>query len=127
MGLQVFASNALGRDELASGRYTAANPTGGEVAVPRFTLAQLLPLRPLHEAMGDVARRARQRCERADIDTTQVALQWVMSKGASPLCDVITDSNARAATSCSDWSLTDAEVSLLDAASTAVDKAKFRW
>ena len=58
-GLQVFASNVLGPDELASGRYTAANPTGGEISVPRFTLAQLTPLRPLHQALEDVVKGLR--------------------------------------------------------------------
>ena len=56
---EVFASNVLGPDELASGRYTAANPTGGEISVPRFTLAQLTPLRPLHQALEDVVKGLR--------------------------------------------------------------------
>jgi len=124
LGLQVFARNVLGVDELASGRFTAANPTGGEISVPRFTLAQLMPLRPLHDALGDVARLARQRCEKPEIDSTQVALQWVISKGASPICDVTTESIARAASGCSGWALTDQEVQRLDAAAEEVAKTR---
>lgn len=122
MGLQVIATDALGRDELASGRYTAANPTGGEISVPRFTLSQLMPLRPLHEALATVAQRARQRCEK-QIETTTVALQWVCSKGANPLCDVSTDVNAKALVACKDWTLTPQEVELLDRAADEVGKA----
>jgi len=122
MGLQVIATEALGRDELASGRYTAANPTGGEISVPRFTLSQLMPLRPLHEALATVAQRARQRCEK-QIETTTVALQWVCSKGANPLCDVSTEVNAKALVACKDWTLTPQEVDLLDKAADEVGKA----
>merc|ERR1712129_619938 len=50
LGVKVYSASALGPDELASGRYTAANPTGGRIEVPRFTLAQLEVLQPLHEA-----------------------------------------------------------------------------
>lgn len=122
-GLQVFASEALGPDELASGRYTAANPTGGEISVPRFTLAQLMPLRPLHEALVNVAARARQRCEK-QIGTTTVALQWICSKGASPLCDVATEVNAKALVGCREWALTEEEVGLLDKAAEEVGKGR---
>jgi len=122
MGLQVIATEALGRDELASGRYTAANPTGGEISVPRFTLSQLMPLSPLHEALATVAQRARQRCEKP-IDTTTVALQWVASKGANPLCDVSSEVNAKALVACKEWALTPEEVSLLDRAADEVGKA----
>lgn len=122
MGFQVIATEALGRDELASGRYTAANPTGGEISVPRFTLSQLLPLRPLHDALANVAQRARQRCEKP-IETTTVALQWVCSKGANPLCDVSTDTNAKALVACKEWALTPEEVTLLDRAADEVGKA----
>lgn len=127
MGVQVYATEILGPQELASGRFTASNPTGGEVSIPRFTLAQLLPLRPLHEAINDVARKARQRCEKPEIDSTQVALQWVMSKGASPLCDVSTDVNAKAVANCSGWKLTADEVKQLDIAADEVAKTRPRW
>ncbi|CAJ1329115.1 unnamed protein product [Effrenium voratum] len=129
-GLQVFATNVLGPDELASGRYTAANPTGGEISVPRFTLSQLMPLRPLHQALEDVAKGLRSRCEKPEIDTTQVAVQWVVSKGASPLCDVTTQTNAKAVTSCTGrdgWKLTPDEEAMLDAAADEVAKSRRRW
>eukprot|EP00933_Yihiella_yeosuensis_P030496 TRINITY_DN24142_c0_g1_i4.p1 TRINITY_DN24142_c0_g1~~TRINITY_DN24142_c0_g1_i4.p1 ORF type:complete len:446 (-),score=58.21 TRINITY_DN24142_c0_g1_i4:142-1479(-) len=124
LGLQVFARESLGRDELASGRYTAENPTGGEISVPRYTLAQLLPLRPLHEALVDVAKKVRRRCERPEIGTTEVALQWVLHKGASPLCDVTFDFNSRAVTNCKDWKLTDEEVKRLDEGADSLSKRR---
>lgn len=127
LGLQVYASEPLGPDELASGRYSSSNPTGGEISVPRFTLAQLMPLRPLHDALSDVARKARARCEKPEIDTTHVALQWVVGKGASPLCDVTTDSNARAAAGCSGWALTPEEAEKLDLAADEVAKSRRKW
>jgi len=119
LGLQVFATEPLGPDELGSGRYTAANPTGGEISVPRFTLAQLMPLRPLHEALSSVAAQARQRCEK-QIDNTTVALQWICSKGANPLLDVASEVNAKALAACRDWSLTPNEVEQLDKAAAEV-------
>ena len=119
LGVQVFASEALGPDELASGRYTPSNPTGGEIGTPRFTLAHLMPLRRLCDALESVAARARQRCEKS-VETTQVALQWVVSKGASPLCDVSSKANADALVGCRGWRLTDEEVAILDKASDEV-------
>eukprot|EP00913_Durusdinium_trenchii_P000009 g8.t1 len=101
-----------------SGRYTAANPTGGEISVPRFTLAQLMPLRPLHQALEDVVKGLRIRAEKPEISTTQVALQWVVSKGASPLCDVTTEANAKAVTGCTgedgSWKLTPEEEAMTE-------------
>lgn len=126
LGVQVLAQMPLGRDELASGRYTASNPTGGEISIPRFTLAQLQPLRPLHDALAKVAGKARARTERDAIDTTQVALQWVRSKGASPLCDVETEVNAKALAGCKGWDLSEEEVALLDSAAAEVEKTRPR-
>lgn len=126
LGVQAFACDPLGPDELASGRYTAANPTGGEVTLPRFSLAQLAPLRPLHEALASVATRVRRRLDEQDlvpafpISTTQVALQWVRSKGASPLCSVSSKDNSEALIGCKGWELTGAEVDMLDKAADAV-------
>jgi len=121
LGIQVFATTPLGRDELASGRYTASNPTGGEIAVPRFTLAQLIPLRPLHEALANVAARVRSRTEKL-VGTTTITLQWVRTKGASPFCDVESEANAKAILMCQDWKLEPDEVAMLDKAADEVDK-----
>lgn len=122
LGIQtVVAVETLGPDELASGRFTAANPTGGEISVPRFTLTQLMPLRPLHDALGSVAARVRARePEKEGIDTTAVAIQWCVSKGASPLVDVGEDSNAKALVACSGWQLLEDEVEQLDKAADQV-------
>jgi len=134
MGLQVMATEALGEDELASGRYTASNPTGGEIGLPRFTLAQLMPLRPFHMVLENVATRVRTRInkslrdegedERQDIDCTQVALQWCASKGASPLCDTSTEENTKALIGCKDWTLTPDEVEMLDKAADELPRRR---
>lgn len=123
LGLQVFASGSLGDEELASGRYTPMNPTGGEIGLPRFTLAQLMPLRLLFDAMNSVASRARTRCEKR-VDVTMVALQWVLSKGASPLCDASVKVNAEALVGCKGWALTQAEVDILDKAADSLKKRR---
>eukprot|EP00929_Paragymnodinium_shiwhaense_P097147 TRINITY_DN58900_c0_g1_i1.p1 TRINITY_DN58900_c0_g1~~TRINITY_DN58900_c0_g1_i1.p1 ORF type:complete len:483 (+),score=117.55 TRINITY_DN58900_c0_g1_i1:62-1510(+) len=124
MGLQVFANQPLGDDELASGRFTPSNPTGGEIGMPRFTLAQLMPLQPFFLALETVASMARARCERPEIDTAQVALQWISSKGASPILDCCEDKNAKAIIGCKGWALVDKEVAVLDEALKKLPKLK---
>ncbi|CAE7705268.1 unnamed protein product [Symbiodinium pilosum] len=132
-GLQVFATEVLGPDELASGRYTAANPTGGFFSVLLSFQVQVRRhrLRPLHDALEEVARGLRSRCEKPNIDTTQVALQWVVSKGASPLCDVTTSTNAKAVAGCTGseggWKLTPEEEARLDEAADEVAKTRRRY
>lgn len=124
--LEVFAELPLGDGDLASGRYTDRNPTGGELTAPRFVLQQLTPLKPLFEALGKVAARARKRLEKTSIDTTQVALQWVRSKGARPLCDVAVEANAKAVVGLTGWSLSEKEVAILDAAADQVHRKRPR-
>jgi len=126
LGIQVFAEQALGDDNLASGRYTAANPTAGEITIPKFTLEELRRLEPLVLALQDVALRAQMRCELKEIDTTQVALQWVRSKGASPLCDVETEVNALALAMCKQWELAQDEIAILDKAAAETQARRRR-
>mmetsp|Transcript_43868 Transcript_43868/g.80155 ORF Transcript_43868/g.80155 Transcript_43868/m.80155 type:complete len:429 (-) Transcript_43868:194-1480(-) len=126
LGVQVFAQDALSEDDLASGRYTTGNPSGGEIRVPKFTLRQLRALEPLHVALQEVVARAQARSEIKEIDTTQVALQWVRSKGASPLCNVESETNATALAMCKEWELAPDEVELLDAAQRKLDMRKIR-
>ena len=49
---------------LASGVYTATNPSGGEVGNAKFQFAQLEKLQPLHSIQETVAERARTRVAR---------------------------------------------------------------
>jgi aryl-alcohol dehydrogenase-like predicted oxidoreductase len=85
---------------LASGVYTATNPSGGGT-VNKFTFKQLEKLQPLHSVQETIAEWVRVRVSRGmrdtqerfkskfgpppkintDITTTQVALHWIIAKG----------------------------------------------
>mmetsp|Transcript_2695 Transcript_2695/g.3679 ORF Transcript_2695/g.3679 Transcript_2695/m.3679 type:complete len:411 (-) Transcript_2695:3959-5191(-) len=119
---------------LGSGKYTVTNPTGGiyGMATPRWRYRVLAKLAPLHETLARVAsqvsarrtddqREAMQRAGRpADASTaitvtpTQVALHWLIAKGAVPLPAIKNQAHAQEILDCRDWFLTQDEVDLLD-------------
>jgi aryl-alcohol dehydrogenase-like predicted oxidoreductase len=123
---------------LASGRYTATNPSGGEAggAASRYPFSKLEKLQPLHSVHETVAERASARVKRevrdvkdryksrygpgpkinTDITTTQVAINYVIAKGAVPICDVRDSQQAEEILGCLGWGLTEDEVDMLDAA-----------
>jgi aryl-alcohol dehydrogenase-like predicted oxidoreductase len=123
---------------LASGVYTAANPSGGQAGVGggRFSFQQLEKLQPLHSVQETVAERVRTRVVRnvsdtqqryrgkygpppeinTDITTTQVALHWIIAKGGVPLAPVNSPAQADEVLGCLGWTLTDEEVDMIDAA-----------
>jgi aryl-alcohol dehydrogenase-like predicted oxidoreductase len=123
-------------DGLASGKYTATNPSGGEAGgAAKFPFAKLEKLQPLHSVMETVAERASTRVRRelrdvqermrrygpapkinTDITTAQVAINYVIAKGAVPLCDVVDTKQAEEVIGCLGWSLSDDEVDMLDSA-----------
>ena len=41
---------------LASGVYTASNPTGGKMGLPKYNFQDLMPLTPIHTALVEVRR-----------------------------------------------------------------------
>lgn len=52
-----------------------------------------------------------------EITTTQIALNYIVAKGGVPLPEVNSPSQAEELVGCMGWSLTDEEVSMLEAAS----------
>jgi aryl-alcohol dehydrogenase-like predicted oxidoreductase len=124
---------------LASGVYTATNPSGGNQVssgVHKFSFQQLEKLQPLHSVQESIAERVRTRVIRGmrdtqerfksrygpppkintDITTTQVALNYVIAKGGVPLAEVNSPAQAKEVLGCLGWSLLDTEVDMLDAA-----------
>ena len=122
---------------LASGVYTATNPSGGQSGgsgATKFSFDQLEKLQPLHSVQETVAERVRTRVIRGmrdtqerfksrygpppkintDITTTQVALNYVIAKGGVPLPQVNSPAQAKEVLGCLGWSLTDEEVDMLD-------------
>jgi aryl-alcohol dehydrogenase-like predicted oxidoreductase len=124
-------------DGLASGVFTATNPSGGQVNPSRkFSFQQLEKLQPLHSVLETVSDRVKTRVIRemrdtqerykprygpppkinTDITTTQVALNYVISKGGVPLPEVNTPRQAQEVLGCLGWDLANDEVAMLDAA-----------
>lgn len=124
---------------LASGRYTATNPSGGEAGgTAKFPFSKLEKLQPLHSVHETVAQRASTRVKRevrdlaeryrgrkgkgpkvnTDISTTQVAINYVIAKGAVPICDVVDSRQAEEILGCLGWGLSEDEVDMLDQAAS---------
>jgi len=129
--------NPLGDGDLASGRYTATNPTGQGGGRPKFSFKLLDSLSPLHSVQEMVAERVSSRVRReqkdlkgrsksrfpppevnTSISTTQVAINYVIAKGGVPLVDVYNTKSAEEVKGCLGWALTDDEVDLLDKAAS---------
>ena len=128
----------LGEDGLASGRYTAMNPSGGETGGrSKFSFKLLDKLSPLHSVQEIVAERASSRVKRqqkdlkgrsksrfpppevnASISTTQVAINYVIAKGGVPLMDVYDTKSVDVVKGCLGWTLTVEEVDMLDKAAS---------
>lgn len=140
LGVVPLVRNPLGSG-LASGQYTASNPSGGIAgASAKFSFDTLEKLQPLHSTLESVAERVKTRLIRemrdvqernrgryggpppkinTDITTTQVALNYVVSKGGVPLAEVNSPKQAQEVIGCLGWTLTDAEVSMLELAAEA--------
>jgi len=136
LGVIPIVTNPLD-DGLASGVYTATNPSGGQQGgKAKFTFKELEKLQPLHSVQETVADRVRTRVIRemrdtqdrfrskygpppkinTDITTTQVALNYVIAKGGVPLPEVNTPREAEEVLGSLGWTLNDEEVGMLDAA-----------
>jgi aryl-alcohol dehydrogenase-like predicted oxidoreductase len=135
-GVIPFVTNPLDFG-LASGVFTATNPSGGQVAGSnQFSFKELEKLQPLHSVQESIAERVRTRVIRemrdtqdrfksrygpppkinTDITTTQVALNYVIAKGGVPLPEVNNPKDAEEVLGCLGWTLSDDEVDMLDAA-----------
>lgn len=126
LDITVFARSPLAQG-LGSGKYTAANPTGGAGfgATPKWRPRVLFRFQPLHEALAQVANRvAKRRTDQArgenpqagrlEVTPTQVALHWLIAKGAVPLVACNTKKHATELLGCRNWALTQDEVDMLD-------------
>lgn len=132
-GVVPFIRNPLDNG-LASGIYTATNPSGSGVAMnnKEFPFKTLEKLRPLHNMQEKVAERVRTRVLKessaikenyrsgpapklnTDITTTQVAINYVVAKGGVPIVEVNSPRQATELLGCLGWSLNKAEIKLLD-------------
>lgn len=122
---------------LATGVYTATNPSGGQAGgAAKYSFKVLDKLQPLHSVQETVADRVRTRVIRemrdtqdryksrygpppkinTDITTTQVAINYVIAKGGVPLVEVDSPRQAEEVLGSLGWTLNDDEVDMLDAA-----------
>lgn len=137
LGIIPIAYNPLG-DGLASGQYTANNPTGGVVGGEmKFNFKkELEPLIPLHDAQAMVATRVKERLRKetreenerrsrkyqnplpvnAEITPYQVAINYIVAKGAVPIPVIKNNQEAEELLGCIGWGLSDEEVDILDKA-----------
>jgi aryl-alcohol dehydrogenase-like predicted oxidoreductase len=136
LGVIPLIRNPLDTNGLASGRYTATNPSGGDAgsASGPFKFSLLEKLQPLHQVQETIAERVSNRIKRenrrlrgarrsdeigeinTDITTTQVAINYVVAHGGVPLVDVYDTESAGVLKGCLGWSLTDEEMDMLDKA-----------
>ncbi|MBN2085852.1 MAG: aldo/keto reductase [Anaerolineales bacterium] len=114
LGVSVIAYSPLGMGML-SGRYTPESPPrdfrGNRY--PKEYLSRILPLLGL---MREIAQAHGGR------STVQVALNWVIGKGAIPIPGVKNKRQAEDVISTLEWRLTGEEMAQLDAASDAVGR-----
>jgi len=126
---------------LASGQYTASNPSGGMgVNGPiKYEFKVLEPLMPLHEAQISLCKKVSKRLfdefqdgknnrggrtkgfrerpgETGDRSVTpyQLAINYVIAKGCVPIPEINNSKQADELLGCIGWSLTDDEVAALD-------------
>eukprot|EP00752_Nemacystus_decipiens_P006085 g5492.t1 len=143
LGVVPLAHTPLAKG-LATGIYTASNPTGGKMGAPKYVFKDLFPLTPVHTALVAVAKRvegrlsveAKEEQKRAfealgddeeqapppkprKISTTQVALNYVRAKGIVPLPGVKTKAHADEIVGCLGWELVQEDVDILDSAHDA--------
>ena len=132
LDITVLARSPLCRG-LASGKYHLGNPTGGEPgdtnvfgATPLWRKRALNRVKNVHEALRNVASQVSARLSEdaragaskgqaaTKVTTAQVALQWIIAKGAVPLPAVKFEKHADEILGCRNWFLTQEEVDILD-------------
>mmetsp|Transcript_7257 Transcript_7257/g.22129 ORF Transcript_7257/g.22129 Transcript_7257/m.22129 type:complete len:400 (-) Transcript_7257:200-1399(-) len=127
LDITVLARSPLARG-LGSGKYTIFNPSGG-AGFPKWRPRVLFRFQPIHDALvrvadlvskrrTDKARSAQgdggQPAARVVVTPAQVALQWVIAKGAVPLVSCNKEAYATEILGCKEWALTQEEVDILD-------------
>ncbi len=112
LGVTLLAYSPLAMGVL-TGKYSSQNPLpgvrGGKYSIPY--LEHIRPLIQLLKEIGDGHERK---------TPTQVALNWLMCKGAFPIPGAKTGKQARENIGALGWRLTEKEISALDTASQAV-------
>jgi len=142
LGVVPLAANPLG-DGLASGVYTAANPTGGEVVTgkkPPFDFETLEKWSALHNALGVVGVKVKKRMEKennelkgrrsryggneinSEFSPSQIAINYVVAKGCVPIPSIKNSIEADELIGCLGWGLTDDEIRILDNAADMCDQ-----
>jgi len=136
-GIIPLVSNPLDGG-LATGKYTATTPNGGLSGGPvPYKFEMLEELAPLHSVQETVAEKASFRVKKeqrnfkdtykrygpapkvnTDITTTQVAINYIIAKGAVPLVDITDPQQAEEVLGCLGWGLAEDEIAMLDAAAS---------
>lgn len=128
LGVKCFARKPLAGG-LASGVYTYGNPTGGKFmdigtnvwtlssgpGSAKFPVNDLMKAEPLHNALEDMVKTLRNRDD-VVVTTTQIALNWVRSKGMVPVVGVNNPEYAAEITAALPWKLRGSDVEVLDSA-----------
>eukprot|EP00560_Eucampia_antarctica_P006366 CAMPEP_0197826482 /NCGR_PEP_ID=MMETSP1437-20131217/3439_1 /TAXON_ID=49252 ORGANISM="Eucampia antarctica, Strain CCMP1452" /NCGR_SAMPLE_ID=MMETSP1437 /ASSEMBLY_ACC=CAM_ASM_001096 /LENGTH=464 /DNA_ID=CAMNT_0043426951 /DNA_START=257 /DNA_END=1651 /DNA_ORIENTATION=+ len=139
LGVIPIAHTPLGGG-LATGIYTATNPTGGlQSAIAPFDFKTLDKFSTLHGMMETVTSRVGTRLEKeknanqdrykarfrgapevnTSATTAQIAINYVVAKGCVPVPGINNPKEAEELLGCLGWSLTDKEVKMLDDAADA--------
>jgi len=125
---------------LATGVYTASNPSGGKGSKIKYPFKVLEPLINLQDAQKKVATKVYERLEQTflserearlqkfkssnpfakDITSAQVAINYVVAKGAVPIPSVRSVEEAQELLGCLGWGLLPEEVALLDDAAEQI-------
>jgi aryl-alcohol dehydrogenase-like predicted oxidoreductase len=103
LGVVLLAYSPIGQGRL-TGKYTAASPPPGKRGFSAHPMERV-------DGVVDVLRRIG---EAHDQTPSQVALRWLIDKGAVPIPGAKNADQARANAGALGWSLTDAELTTLD-------------
>jgi aryl-alcohol dehydrogenase-like predicted oxidoreductase len=106
LGVVPLAYSPIGQGRL-TGKYSAANPPPGKRGFSAHPMARV-------DAVVSVLRRIGKQHD--DRTPSQVALNWLIAKGAVPIPGAKNRKQAEENAGALGWSLTDAEVAALDAA-----------
>ncbi len=114
MGISLIAYSPLGQG-LLTGKYTPDNPLKG-VRGRRYNSAFIARIQPLIRLMTDIGR------EHGGKTPAQVALNWLIQKGAIPIPGAKNSRQAEENAGALGWALSDEEILRLDHASDQVNK-----
>jgi aryl-alcohol dehydrogenase-like predicted oxidoreductase len=114
LGITIIAYSPLGMGML-SGKYTPENPPK-DFRKRRYSPEFLRTIQPLIHLLREIGQG------RGGKTNSQVALNWLIQKGAVPIPGVKNEQQARDVIGCLGWSLTAGEVEALDNASKNISR-----